>query len=140
MGALQTIFSNSTVCSTVTEDIVPLLPSPVAIDAPFKQNLEIFSLIWCDADVETVYASRPVHEKLLDLINFQRTFKSVNECEQYICQKTTAIDKIILVSSGSFGQDLLNRVHHLPQINAIYIYCLIKENHQTLLTNFTKVR
>lgn len=140
MGALQTIFSQSIASSTVAEDIVPLLPSPVSIGIPLNQNLEIFSLIWCDADVETVYASRPIHEKLSDLINFQRTFKSVNECEQYICQKTTAIDKIILVSSGSFGQDLLNRVHHLPQINAIYVYCLVKENHQTLLAHFTKVR
>ena len=140
MGTLQSLFSKLIGSSTVAEDIIPLLPSPVSIDASLNQNLEVFSLIWCDADVETVYASRPVQEKLLHLINFQRTFKSVNECEQYICQKTTAIDKIILVSSGSFGQDLLNRVHHLPQINAIYIYCLIKENYQTLPANFTKVR
>lgn len=104
-----------------------------------KENLEIFSLIWCDSDVDKVYQSRATQEKLLDLIHFQCTFKSIEECEQYIRQQTTPLDKIILISSGSFGQDLLARVHSLPQITTVYIYCLLKTNHTALLTDFSKV-
>ncbi len=89
--------------------------------------------------MEKVYECRANQEKLLDLIHFQRTFKLIEECEQYIRDETTSVDKIILISSGTFGQDLLTRVHHLPQINSVYIYCLFKANHETLLANFSKV-
>ncbi len=100
----------------------------------------LFSLIWCDLDIESVYGTRMTQEKLLGVIHFRRTFKSIEECEQYIFKKTTPADRIILISSGSFGQDLMRGlVHQLPQVNSVYIYCLLWENYQTLLTKFSKV-
>jgi len=90
--------------------------------------------------VDNVYGSRVTQEKLVNLIHFQPTFKSIEEGEIYILNETTVIDKIILISSGSFAQDLISRVHHLPQLNSVYIYCLLKRNYQSLLTRFPKVR
>jgi hypothetical protein len=136
---MGSFFSSSNVEHSPPEEMVPLFLPYTTTNTIHKQNLEIFSLIWCDSHVEKVYESRVTQEKLLDLIHFQRTFKSIEECEQYIREETTTVDKIILISSGSFGQDLLDRVHHLPQINSVYIYCLLKNNYQTLLTNFPKV-
>jgi hypothetical protein len=139
MGVIGSLFYSPKIEQSPSEEMVPLLLPHTSTSTTHKQNLEIFSLIWCDSDVEKVYESRTTQEKLLDLIHFQRTFKSIDECEQYISEKTTLIDKIILISSGTFGHDLLTRVHHLPQINSVYIYCLLTNNHQSLLDNFSKV-
>jgi hypothetical protein len=139
MDAIGSLFDSPKIEQSPSEEIVPLLLPHTSTSTTHQENLEIFSLIWCDSDVEKVYESRATQEKLLDLIHFQRTFKSIDECKQYISEKTTPIDKIILISSGTFGQDLLACVHHLPQINSVYIYCLLTNNYQSLLDNFSKV-
>ncbi len=136
---MGSFFSSPEIEPHPSEEKLPLFPPNTATNTTHKQNLDIFSLIWCDSDVQKVYESRATQEKLLDLIHFQRTFNTVEECERYIRERTTTADKIILVSSGSFGSDLLNRVHHLSQINSVYIYCLLKNNYDLLLANFPKV-
>ena len=122
-----------------SEVMVPLFPPSASISPVGKPNLEIFSLLWCDADVEKVYSSRATQEKLLDLISFQRTFTSIDECERFICQQTTTIDKIILICSGSFAHQLLSRVHEKAQLTSVYVYCFHTENYQQLNSQFGKV-
>ena len=113
----------------VHEGNVPFFQPCSTNNTIHEQNLEIFSLIWCDADVDNVYGSRVAQEKLVDLIHLQRTFKSIEECTTYILNETNIIDKIILISSGSFAQDLISRVHHIPQLHSIHIYCLLKKTY-----------
>ena len=103
------------------------------------KNLEVFSLIWCDANQDTLCENRQTQEKLRDFINFQKTFTSVDECEQYVCHETTVEDKIILISSGALGHILIPKIHDKPSIKSIYIYCLNEANKKEWIINFSKV-
>ena len=139
MGSIISFLFDFDIESDDSQTNVPLFSPSASINQIGKPNLETFSLLWCDADVEKVCSSRAMQEKLLDLISFQRTFTSIDECDQYIGQQTKSIDKIILICSGSFAQQLLGRVHALPQIMSVYIYCFHKENYQQLHSQFAKV-
>jgi poly-beta-hydroxyalkanoate depolymerase len=139
MGSIVSFLFDFDIEPDSSQTTIPLFPPSASNSLIGKPNLETFSLLWCDADVEKVYSSRATHEKLLDLISFQRTFTSSDECEQYIRQQTTSADKIILICSGSFAQLLLSGVHALPQLTSVYIYCFHKGNYQQLHGQFAKV-
>ncbi|CAF1256339.1 unnamed protein product [Rotaria magnacalcarata] len=117
-----------------------MLPSndqPESFEMP--KNLEVFSLIWCDESQDRLYENRQTQEKLRDLINFHKKFTNVQKCESYLHHETTVEDKIILISSGTFGHVLLPKIHDMPQVKTIYIYCLHQTNHEQWIMNFSKV-
>ncbi|CAF1560069.1 unnamed protein product [Didymodactylos carnosus] len=103
-----------------------------------RENLEIFSLIWCDIAVNSAIDSRHTQIKLRQIINFLITFNNIRDCLQYINEKVN--EKIVLVISGQYGAHLVPLVNELQQIIAIYVYCDHKEIIEEWVNNFEKVR
>ncbi|CAF1331170.1 unnamed protein product [Rotaria sp. Silwood1] len=76
--------------------------------------------------------------KFRSIIHYFKTFSHVQDCEQYIRQKTKD-DRIFLIVNGRFGQEIVPRIHQFRQIFSIYVYYQDKEKNEEWAKKFIKV-
>jgi len=103
-----------------------------------ENNLETFSLLWLDAQVDTSEENRQAQKQLRNIINHLKIFDNENDCQQYILSISPQ-DRVVFIVSGRLGQIIVPQVHHLRQIISIYIYCRNKQANELWSKNFTKV-
>ena len=109
------------------------------IDTNVKgENLESFSLVWLDAQVQTSSENQQAQKQLRSIINHLKTFDDENDCEQYI-STISPQDRVVLIVSGRLGRAIVPRVHHLRQIILIYVYCMDKQANEQWSKPFIKV-
>jgi len=101
-------------------------------------HLEIFSLIWLDAndDIEDI---QNTEQKLRAIINHFKRFRNAKECQQYIEQKSKH-DRLVLIVSCQMGPEIVPFIHKLRQVLSIYVYCKDKESNEEWINDFTKVK
>jgi hypothetical protein len=100
-------------------------------------NYETYSLIWLDASINSE-ENLAAQKQLRSSINYLRKFDKLDECEKYI-RSVSSNDRIVLIISGHFGQQLIPEIYHLRQVSSIYIYCTDKEFHQRWSKKYPKV-
>ncbi|CAF1039415.1 unnamed protein product [Adineta steineri] len=83
------------------------------------RSLEIFSLIWLDANVD-VTDTRDTEVKLRSIINHIKKFQDIKQCQQYI-EQTSQKDRLILIVSGRLGQEIIPYIHQLRQVKSIVV-------------------
>ncbi|CAF0802568.1 unnamed protein product [Adineta steineri] len=121
-------------CSISTEDDKPsLLPKQVNKST----NLETFSLIWLDANVHITKDNIDSQVKLREAINFLQIFDKADECEQNI--KSIKNEKVVFIVSGRLGREVVPRLHNLPQLNCVYVYCFDKAGNKQWSDKYSKV-
>lgn len=103
-----------------------------------NKKLEIFSLIWLDASVNSSQENINAQRQLRRLINRLKTFTDTDQCEQYI-RSVPAGDQIVLIVSGHLGRVLVPRIHCIQQVSSIYVYCMDKTKNEQWSKQFTKV-
>jgi hypothetical protein len=101
------------------------------------KNFETYLLVWLDASINSE-ENLAAQEKLRLSINYLQSFDQLCECEIYI-QSVPSEDRIVLIVSGDFGQQLIPKIHDLQQVFSIYIYCGNKEFHQQWSEQYDKV-
>ncbi|CAF1122140.1 unnamed protein product [Adineta steineri] len=101
-------------------------------------NFETYSLIWLDASVNSK-DSIETQAIFRSFINHLQIFEKLDQCEQYI-QSVSLDDRIVFVVSGSFGQQIISKIHSLQQIFSIYIYCENQEFHHRWSQQYNKVK
>lgn len=104
-----------------------------------KNNFETFPLIWLDATVNDSQENANAQDQLRTLSNHLMTFTDSYQCEQYI-RSLSASDQIIFMVSSHLGREFIPRIHHLPQISSIYVYCMNEVRNEHLANQFTKVK
>ncbi len=102
------------------------------------ENLETFSLVWLDAQVNTTEDNRQAQLKLRQIINYFRTFDDQHQCQEYILS-LSAQDRLILIVSGRLGRELVPRIYHLRQLSSIYVYCQNKTENIKWAKEFREV-
>jgi hypothetical protein len=102
-------------------------------------NLETFSLLWLDAEVNIAEENRQAQRKLRQIINHLRTFDNPYQCEQYISHFSDQ-DRLVFIVSGKLGRQIVPRIHHLRQLSAIYVYCSDKPLNDQWAGRYTKVK
>ncbi|CAF0761299.1 unnamed protein product [Adineta steineri] len=102
-------------------------------------NLETFSLIWLDADVNETKENIDAQHQLRSSINYLKTFQNGVECEEYI-KFVIEEERIVLIVSGRLGEEVVPRIHQRRQVSAVYVYCMDKKKHKQWAKNFTKIR
>jgi hypothetical protein len=103
-----------------------------------NDNLETFSLIWLDTQVNTTEDNQQTQQKLREIINYLITFDDQHQCHQYILS-FSAQDRLILIVSGRLGRQFVPQIHQLRQLCSIYVYCMDKEANEQWAKEFTKV-
>jgi hypothetical protein len=102
-------------------------------------TLEIFSLVWLDAAVNSTKENLDVQQQLRALINQFKPFDNLKECLQYI-RNISRQNRIIIIVSGRLGREIVPRIHRLRQVSAIYVYCMDKEKNEKWASKFPKVK
>jgi hypothetical protein len=101
------------------------------------ENLELYSLVWCDANVNETEENQEMQIKLRSSINYLQIFDNADECEQYI--KQIKLEKVVLIVSGRIGPLLVPRIHDLRQLTSIYVYCENRVKHENWAKDYNKV-
>jgi hypothetical protein len=101
------------------------------------KHLEIFCLVWLDANVN-VKETRDTEQKLRSIINHLKKFQDVKQCQQYIEQRSQK-DRLILIVSGRLGREIVPSIYKLRQVISIYVYCMDKNSNKEWSSKFPKV-
>ncbi|CAF1020693.1 unnamed protein product [Adineta steineri] len=102
------------------------------------KSLEIFSIIWLDANVD-VKGARNTEVKLRSIINHIKKFQDVKQCQQYIKQASQK-DRLVIIVSGRLGLEIVPYIHQLRQVISIYVYCMDKKNNEKWAYKFSKIK
>ncbi|CAF5146463.1 unnamed protein product, partial [Rotaria sp. Silwood1] len=102
------------------------------------QHLEIFGLIWLDADVN-IKEIRNTEQQLRSIINHLKKFQDVKQCQQYIEERSQK-DRLVLIVSGRLGREIVPSIHKLRQVISIYVYCMDKKSNEQWSCEFAKVK
>ncbi|CAF1225644.1 unnamed protein product [Adineta steineri] len=102
------------------------------------KSLEIFSLIWLDAN-EDVEDTRDTEVELRSIINHIKKFQDIKQCQQYI-EQTSQKDRLIIIVSGQLGQEIVPLIHQLRQVISIYVCCMDNESNEQWVLEFAKIK
>ena len=103
-----------------------------------ENNLELFSIIWLDFNVN-INDNQNIDEKLRLIINNLKKFADIEQCQQYIEQRSKD-DRLIIIANGSQGEQIVPYIHQLQQVSSIYIYSIDTSYHPQWTQHFYKVK
>ncbi|CAF0761669.1 unnamed protein product [Adineta steineri] len=98
-----------------------------------------YLLIWVDASIDQ--ADKDCQNTLAHLKNVVNDVSLCTEPNQCI-QVLNQVDKerVFVITSGSLGQHLVPRIHGIPQLDAIYIFCGNKSRHEGWTQSWKKIK
>ncbi|CAF3017926.1 unnamed protein product [Rotaria socialis] len=102
-------------------------------------NLETFSLIWLDANIDATEENKRSQQQLRAIINRLITFHDEVACQKYITSRSEQ-DRIVLIVSGRLGRALVPKIHHCIQLSSAYVYCQDKNRNKQWSDSFAKVK
>ena len=96
-------------------------------------------LVWVDNTInESTEDSKHTLEQLRGVVNDVTLFQQADDCIQFL--ETVKNEKALVIISGSLGQDLVQQIHHMAQIDAIYIFCGNPARHEPWSAKWPKVK
>ena len=95
------------------------------------------SVVWLDVSVDDTQQNVNAQELLRTTTNYLKTYTNDKECEEYI-RSVSQEHRIFLIVGGRLGQIVVSRIHHLPQVLSIFVYCMDKSN-QNWTKSYNKV-
>ncbi|CAF1069379.1 unnamed protein product [Didymodactylos carnosus] len=101
-------------------------------------NLEDFTVLWLDTNNNTSEDCLRTIQQLRSVINYLKTFTTVDECVEYV--KEYYSETLFLITSGELGEQIVPIVHDLTQIQSIYVFCLKQYLHEQWTANYSKVK
>ncbi|CAF1351572.1 unnamed protein product [Rotaria sordida] len=102
------------------------------------RRLEIFTLVWLDANVNG-QDLRETEQKLRSIINHIKKFQDVEKCQKYIEQQSPK-ERLIIIVSGRFGRVIVPSIHGFRQVISIYVYCMDRKGNKEWADKFAKVK
>jgi hypothetical protein len=92
-------------------------------------NLEMYNFIWFDIPIKE-------NVNIQKLFPHLKIFEDLNQCEKYI-RSLSVYDRVVLIANN---QELITRIHELPQLYLIYIYSKNKKRNEQWIKQFSKVK
>jgi tetratricopeptide (TPR) repeat protein len=124
--------SESEETSTHSNDVV----SSRRINVQMVQNVR---LIWLDNIIGDDFTDcRDTIIELRHAINTVNTFTDSEECIEFL--DSISDEKVCMIISSSFGQRIVPRIHNMPQVDSIFIYCGNKKRHQKWAKEWPKIK
>ncbi|CAM6005317.1 unnamed protein product, partial [Sphagnum balticum] len=110
--------------------------NPSQINARRVQNV---LLIWLDNESNNNSADcQNTISQLRQAVNDINRFNDGEECMQFIDNITDT--KACMIVSGSLGQDIVPRIHNMPQVDSIFIFCRDQKHHEQWVKDWPKIR
>lgn len=122
-----------------------LVPKTMATNAALFEssqtshtNADAVVLMWADPTVQSNTENTHTLQSFANMYDGIYTFQTTDACENAIRQ-LPASNRIHLIVSGAFSRSLLPRIHELPQLSTVYIFCLEQQRYLIWAKPFTKV-
>ncbi|CAF1685891.1 unnamed protein product [Rotaria magnacalcarata] len=101
-----------------------------------RQSQNNFKLIWFDPNIKPEDVTKKTEE--LRVINDHiNVFVHLEKCMEFI--KSIKSEKLFLITSGAQAPEILSQVLHLDQVDSVFIFCMVKDRHEHLLTEYNKI-
>lgn len=94
------------------------------------------SIVWHDPNISNDENQRYI-SKLRGQFPDLRTFGSFNEAEEYI--RENALTSFTVLSSGSNGKELMEKIHECLNVERCYIFCRALEYHRSWAVGYKKI-
>ncbi|CAF3375647.1 unnamed protein product [Rotaria socialis] len=108
-------------------------------DVVVNTDIEAFPIVWLDSQVNKNHNNLAAQKQLRKLDKNLKTFDDEEECHKYIVS-TLADDRIVFIVSGQLGQTIVPKIHQLPQIILICVYCMNAALNEVWARPFDKVK
>jgi hypothetical protein len=102
-----------------------------------RKKIDNMTLIWLDKRIGRTDENYYSMKRFCDLFNNIRTFNRIDSFIDYLYNEVN--EAIILVVSGSFGSQIIPKIHLFNLIDSIYIFCENKTKHQLWAKDFHKI-
>jgi hypothetical protein len=105
-----------------------------------EHAVEDVTIIWFDPHMdesvnpEDVEKTKTLLRKINDYVLF---FSKPEPCLEYI--ESVPKEKIFLITSGSYALEHLDKIHSLPQIDSVFIFCVIRSKYVPLMEKYSKI-
>ncbi|CAF3775690.1 unnamed protein product [Rotaria socialis] len=106
---------------------------------PRRCMAQNYLVIWVDGNIdETNSDCQNALAQLRAVVSDVNVCTSPEECVRFL----NKIDdgKAFIISSGALGQSLVNDIHGIRKVDAIYIFCGNKARHESWSKNWPKIR
>ena len=106
------------------------------INAQMVQNV---LLVWLDGKIDENQSDcQNTITQLRRAVNTIETFTDEQESLRFL--EEMADEKICMIISGSLGQQVIPRVHNLPQVDSVFIFCSNKQYHEGWAKDWSKIK
>ncbi|CAF2896014.1 unnamed protein product [Rotaria sp. Silwood2] len=86
-----------------------------------------------------VIETRDIDDDVSGTFEWEMCAGQEDRCMQFIQEKCVN-KRTFLITSGGLGKNVVPKIHDLPQLYAIYVYCQDIVGHQQWASKFSKVR
>ncbi|CAM4924167.1 unnamed protein product, partial [Rotaria socialis] len=133
--------------STVPKSTVPKstvsAPSSIATLSgaipPRRRMAQNYLVIWVDGNIdENNNDCRNTLTQLRAVVSDVNVCTTPEQCVEFINEIDDG--KAFIISSGALGQSLVNDIHSLPKVDAIYIFCDNKTRYESWAKEWPKIR
>jgi tetratricopeptide (TPR) repeat protein len=109
------------------------------VNRPRQRIAQNFRLIWVDSNIDkSKEVSQNIVAQLRSVVNDVNIFTQPKQCIQFLNELED--EKVFVIISESLGQELVPNIHNLPQVDAIYIFCRNKSQHEKWTKEWIKIK
>ncbi|CAF4821170.1 unnamed protein product [Rotaria socialis] len=121
--------AGATVSRTTTSDAI----------RPRRRMTQNYLVIWVDGNInENTEDCRNTLAQLRVVVSEVNVCRTPEGCTEFLNKMDDG--KAFVISSGALGQSLVNDIHGMPKVDAIYIFCGNKERHEAWAKDWPKIR
>lgn len=103
------------------------------------QILQNVHLVWVDATIdENTPSTMKTLKQFHAIVNDMSSFKEIDGCVEYL--NGVKKEKVLVITSGSLGQELVKQIHPMKQIETIFIFCGNKSRHESWAQQWYKIK
>ncbi|CAF2033039.1 unnamed protein product [Rotaria magnacalcarata] len=105
---------------------------------PRRRVVQNYLVLWVDGNIdENNEDCRNVLAQLRALVNYVNVRTTPEQCVEFLSEMGEG--KAFVISSGALGQSLVNDIHGMPKVDAIYVFCGNKARHEPWAKNWPKI-
>ena len=104
-----------------------------------SQVLQNYRLVWVDAGIDE--SNGDCQHTLAQLRNVVNDIKIFQDSDTGVDFLRGIVDeRAFVIASGSLGKDLVPRIHSMPQVDTIYIFCGDRARHKAWSEQWSKIK
>ena len=103
------------------------------------RNMSCWTLVWLDTNIDEINDQdcQNTLTELRKVANTVNTFVDIDQCIDFL--RNHSDTKILLIVSGSVGQDIIPRIHNISHLISIYIFCADQSKHEQWSKHWSKI-